>query len=71
MINAKCTTNLDELSQELWPEQFVAVPRIGDWVESRGCRRLKVVSITHAMARLSAMASDETAVPIVLIELHN
>lgn len=48
MIRGYCHTNLDEYKGERWPEEFVAVPRIGENVESESGKTLRVVGITHA-----------------------
>jgi len=51
MIRGRCRTNLDEYRMECWPERFVAVPREGEWIESRGGKRLKVCKVTHCFCR--------------------
>lgn len=52
-IEGYCHTNLDEYRRLSWPTQFVAVPRLGERVESseKGAyqRSLKVVGVTHAI----------------------
>jgi hypothetical protein len=65
IINGKCRTNLDEYQNHEWPTQFVAVPRIGERVESiDGLKSLKVVGITHCV---KDNFSDN---PYIKIELH-
>ena len=49
MIKGHCFTNLDEGKRDQWPEEFVSVPRIGDRVEAKSGRTLKVVDVTHTM----------------------
>ena len=49
MIKGRCYTNLDGYITTQWPEKFVAVPRLGDRVESKGGARLKVVGIIHTV----------------------
>ena len=69
MIRGYCRTNLDDFKTATWPEQFVAVPLIGQYVEGKGSGpkcperpRLKVVQVTHML--------DNKGAPIVEIELH-
>ena len=48
MIRATCVSNRDEFrSSGGWPEIFVDLPRIGDYVENGNGLRMKVFSITH------------------------
>jgi len=50
MIAGVVTTNEDDLKRMIWPVVFVAVPRIGDFIQSTGGRRIgKVVTITHCI----------------------
>jgi hypothetical protein len=49
MIKGHCFTNIDEAKNERWPKEFVALPRVGDSVEARSGRVLKVVEVTHTM----------------------
>lgn len=72
MIKAVCFTNLDEYQRAEWPEHFVALPRVGDWVEARSdCNnrryRLRIGAITH-MERRGDTASWES---YIMVELHN
>lgn len=60
-INGYCKTNLDDYKREDWPTKFVAVPRVGDWVESKGGKILAVVKVTHRM-----VAGE----PSIAVELH-
>jgi hypothetical protein len=66
-IEGICHTNLDEYKNLAWPKKFVAVPRIGERVESGefGCasRSLKVVGITHCTFKLSEA-------PFIRVELN-
>lgn len=71
MITARCFTNLDEWGRATWPTLFVAVPRVGDWVEGRmGDKRprLRVVAVTHGST--PAAAGGVTERPFVNVELH-
>lgn len=47
MIKAHCTTNLDAYINEIWPNVFIAVPRIGDYIQSKHRSILEVYQITH------------------------
>ncbi len=47
MIEGCCFTNLDDYQHCIWPNKFVAVPRVGDLMEADNGRLLKVVSVTH------------------------
>jgi len=63
MIYAKCFTNLDDYSIDKWPTKFTCRPQVGDSVESKRGRRLKIVHITHSM--------NNVGDPLLFIELHN
>jgi hypothetical protein len=69
MIHGECKTNLDEFKSVRWPDQFVALPRVGDSV--MGVRYgpgpgshpvLTVVGVTHCMANKD--------IPCIVVELH-
>lgn len=66
MISGQCRTNLDGYASEFWPERFVAIPEIGQMVEAKSGRILKVCSVTHCIRWGNR---DET--PFVLVELTN
>lgn len=61
-ITGYCFTNLDDYRQVKWPNRFVAVPRVGECVESmdKGCY-LKVGRVTHAV---------NSSGPYIRVELH-
>lgn len=67
MIDGLCFTNIDKFRSEKWPTKFVAVPRVGELVESESGKVLKVVAITHRVR--TGPYSDE-AHAYVKIELH-
>lgn len=50
-IRAECFTNLDDFRLAEWPTEFVALPRVGDYVEAIDGKRLRVVAITHSAPR--------------------
>ncbi len=47
MIKGSCFTNLDGYSFERWPRYFVAVPRVGECVQAKSGRTLRVCRVTH------------------------
>lgn len=49
MINGEVISNEDNLKTLIWPNTFVAVPRIGDFIKSNGGAIGKVVTITHCI----------------------
>lgn len=61
-----CRTNLDSHKMDEWPEDFVGMPQVGQWVKSAGGRILKIVSITHCCQT----DLDGIKRPLVVIELH-
>jgi hypothetical protein len=65
MIRAICFTNLDGYSSEVWPDEFVAVPRPGEWVQAKSGKVLTVVKVTHGMKPL-----DGKPRPHLRVELH-
>lgn len=65
MYKARCFTNLDDFKREDWPDEFAFPPRVGDYVESRSGKRLKVVSIMH-----SGGYTGPSSRPLVVVELH-
>lgn len=62
-IPGYCHTNLDEYQRCTWPKRFVAVPRLGEHVQttSRPIRVLKVVYVTHLIL---------DGEPAIEVELH-
>ena len=48
-----CFTNIDRFQNETWPEKFVALPRIGDKVQSNNGVVLKICAITHYQTTLA------------------
>ena len=67
MANGYCHTNIDDFKQVEWPTEFVAVPRVGERVQGKCGKTLKVVQVTHLMRRVSGYTSEE---PCVSVELH-
>jgi len=51
IINGKVITNLDDYKKEKWPYEFVAVPKIGSYIESKSKKILRVLSITHCVLK--------------------
>ena len=53
MIKGHCTSNRDTFRDRAgdWPEQFVEVPRPGDYVRSSTGVNMKVIQITHYMTK--------------------
>jgi hypothetical protein len=68
MIRATCFTNLDDYRRSEWPNKFLEVPRVGDYVADDRGRRLRVISITHKMIK---DLNTEQMVPSIFIELHH
>ena len=64
MIKGYCRTNLDDYKMDDWPEVFVEVPRIGEYVRAKEdmYKELKVVQITHTV-------NDDNE-PIIIVELN-
>lgn len=63
-IRAECFTNIDAYKREDWPMTFVAVPRKGERVRSKGGKTLQVVEVTHCGG---SYGGEE---PYVRVELH-
>ena len=53
MIDVKYVVYLDEFKFEIWPSKLLVKPSIGDWVESRRRKRLKVKAIMHSCELLN------------------
>jgi hypothetical protein len=70
MIDGYCRTNLDNYQMEVWPEIFVAVPRVGECIESKSGKVLKVVRITHQTYTEEVGLSHHKLMPRIAIELH-
>lgn len=49
MIKGRCRSNKDSFreSSAQWPEMFVAVPRIGEFIANENGLMMRVMSITH------------------------
>jgi hypothetical protein len=67
MIKGFCRCNDEAYEREVWPQEFVAVPRIGDRVCSKGGRKLKVASICHWVRFESA--DSHHGEPMIEVEL--
>lgn len=65
MVNAMCKTSLDKYKTEEWPDKFVAVPSVGDWVESKSGKVLSVINITHYMRK-----TEHGLIPAIEVELN-
>jgi hypothetical protein len=75
MIKVRCRTNLDEFKREDWPQTMVCRPIVGDRVESKDGRQLRVVGITHS--RVPVYLSEEAnklltdgPEPMLIVELN-
>lgn len=75
MIKGHCRTNLDDFKREEWTEVFVAVPRIGERVESKNQYSLRVAGVTYKVmapaGRSIRDVADYGLEPIIEIELNN
>ena len=69
MIYGQCRTNLDNYKREDWPEEFVRVPLVGEWVEANSGNSLKVCGITYRMFT-RYKGNDKFITPGVIIELN-
>lgn len=62
MVFARCKTCDLNFKSQIWPTDFVAVPREGEYVASKAGIRLKVTRVTHIEGQTE---------PYVEIELTN
>ena len=62
-MQIRLTTNIDMAKDEKWPERLDIVPRVGEYVVSRGGCRLQVTDVTY---EYGSMATGT----VVLVELH-
>ena len=69
MIYGQCRTNLDDYKREVWPEEFVRVPLVGEQVMAKSGNNLKVYNITHRMFD-KFVGDDKIIVAGVIIELN-
>lgn len=71
MIKGYCRTNLDGYERVQWPEEFVAVPRVGERVRGRlsvhEYRDLKVIEVTH-LTNVDRLMGESGA--CIEVELH-
>lgn len=75
MIKAICHTNVDEGKTLTWPTEFVALPRVGEYVKAANGLCLKIVSITHIMKEKRIRYVKEECItiepePMIEIELN-
>ena len=70
MIRVVCRTNLDNYKREIWPNQMVARPVVGDYVKSRSGRKLRVVEITHTANLTDASGFQTCGDPCLIVELN-
>lgn len=47
IIEGRCHTNLDDYRREDWVTEFIVRPQVGDYVQSKSGKVLKIVTITH------------------------
>lgn len=62
-----CRTALDSAKFEEWPTEFARVPMVGESVQAKSGRKLRVASVTHSMYKLG---DRDPGVPYVDVELH-
>lgn len=67
MIRGYCRTNLDGYESEQWPTIFAAVPRVGECVQAKSGKRLKVARVTHAVVEDSFLQTGQR--PDIEVEL--
>lgn len=46
MIKIICFSNLDEYKAQEWPDQLPAVPKVGQWLQAKSGKRLRIVNTT-------------------------
>lgn len=66
-IRAECHTNLDDFKRCEWPDEFLIVPRVGDYVQATGGEMLRVCAITHRTISPGRLGKPG---PCILVELH-
>jgi len=72
MIKGYCRSNIDEFKGGKWPERFVAVPEIGDFIKGPVGMILKVCSIIHCQEGLGSyyeLITLDSGEPFIIIEL--
>ena len=69
MVNVRCRTNLDDYTNERWPEVMAVRPVKGDIVQSEGGQILSVVDVTHAVAG-NLHPTVLQGEPYLIVELH-
>jgi hypothetical protein len=52
MINVICHTNLDDYKTLKWPTQLSCRPQVGDYIESKCGKTLKIIRITHTQENI-------------------
>lgn len=62
MIKVTCHTNLDGYAHSEWPRQTVALPRVGDFIQSSSGKKLQIVQVTHCY--------DPSEGAYISLELH-
>lgn len=74
MIKVYCRTNLDNYKPQIWPEEFVCRPEVGDRVEAESGGSLKIHTITHGQRKVydgGSVQGRQKYESILIIELHN
>ena len=70
-IEVFCHTNIDEYAREEWPSKFTCPPIVGDYVQSKSRRTLKICRITHSLSYCYDSRSEGDGKRAFLdIELH-
>jgi hypothetical protein len=65
-----CHTNLDEYQKEEWPDRFLRVPLLGEYVRAKSGKQLKVVRIVHGIYRYKGVDNRDYSNSAVWLELH-
>ncbi len=69
-IPVSCRTNLDDYKREQWPVEMVVRPIVGDRIESKSGKVLKIVSITHAIREEKDVNHFVILHPILIVDLN-
>jgi len=57
MIPVMCRTNIDDFQREEWPKQFFCRPIVGDRVESKTEKILKIANIIYCEDKIEVELS--------------
>lgn len=74
MVKGKCIVNKQEHYKHTWPNIFVEVPRINDYIRGSGGLELKVIKVVHSTEislKRNLLSQKLVTDPFIIIYLND